>query len=164
MFMGEAGLEFFFLVLCVWFWCQGCKSFTSWVWSVPSFYSLQYIMEGQDDLFLRNPIKLIFKISEPTAGFLWVDFKFGFFFFLLVLFGFLFSSWFCIVKLYIFFSGRVSTLCVIFKFIGMKFFMELSLEITHPFRICSLCLCDSTYCSCLLLKNLISVFDFYLFY
>lgn len=124
-------------------------------------------MEGQDDLFLRNPIKLIFKMSEPTAGFLWADFKFGFFFFFFYWFysDFYFRLDFVLLNYIFFFSGRVSTLCVIFKFIGMKFFMELSLEITHHFRICSLCLCDSTYCSChLLLKNLISVSDFYLFY
>lgn len=35
--ISEVGLEFSFLVLCVCFWCQGCKSWMSRVWSVPSF-------------------------------------------------------------------------------------------------------------------------------
>lgn len=38
------------------------------------FYSLQYIIEGQDYLFLQSLVKLTSAVSGPTAGVLWVDF------------------------------------------------------------------------------------------
>ena len=42
---------------------------------------MQYILEGQDHLFLQSLVKLTLKMSGPAVGFLWVDFLFWIFFF-----------------------------------------------------------------------------------
>lgn len=71
MVIGEVGLEFSFLYCVSGFGAKVIKA--SWVWSVPSLFSTA---EDQDDLFLQSLIKLVFKVSGLTAGFLWVYFKY----------------------------------------------------------------------------------------
>lgn len=52
---------------------------------------MQYILEGQDHLFLQSLVKLTLKMSGPAVGFLWVDFLFWIFFLLVLLYtGFVF--------------------------------------------------------------------------